>query len=428
MPFKPWKISDFIGLFRRLVPDAYSVPMETEAGGQGADPVYGFAAQSTRVSEAINTTQQSYFIFPHSQQTGEPASGPSNAQVTLLVSRTSSAGTITIPAGTVFVADVLNSDGTILDGEFFISQNDLIFGPGQLGPVVCFCKAERIGYQGNVRAGSIKRFALLGTIAPKNVAVTGGNTLVGRPVADRITEAFVGRYFRVTSGVDANTAPRRIEAVSSGTTGDQVVFSGPALAFPATINIEIEEWSELGFAVEQPEDAVYGRHASLDAIGEERGVARRSGEPDNDYRPRIASIDDVVSPGAIQRALNRIFIPLGITFEVRETRDPLGFRGFVWDRDPWDFFDIASPGSPVYVGPNHATRHFLVIIHQGLQGEYGFFYDTTNFPTNAYDTKVLKNFYDGHPVIWESAVRQAVQELNEIKAAGVSFSIVRTNP
>lgn len=423
MAFKPWTAEDFLRLFLRIAPKSYSASLESEANGQGMDPYAAMAKVNERVSQALNTNQQAYYIRPSSLATGAPSQGEAKATVTLQISRAApAAGSVILPRGTLFVADVRAIDGTILNGDVFESTVDVTFAAGVLGPLAVPVQAVRAGYQGNVLANSIKRFVPLGNYIIKNATIGASNVVSAPPVPDRFLPTMLGRYVRIISGANINTVPRRILSVTQGAT-DVAVLDSPALTTGAA-TIEVEEWQDLGFVVSQPQAAVGGRHGTLDANGEERNIGRQPGESDNAYRKRVEAVSDVVSPGAIYRAVARVLTPYGIPFEILETRDPHGFMGFIYDLHPYDVFDIDDPLAPVYVGPTSATRFFLVKIQQGLQGDFGFFYDA-NVLNNAYDVSNMLNFYDGTPVIWNSLVRAVEESLNQAKAAGIAFRIVR---
>jgi hypothetical protein len=100
----------------------------------------------------------------------------------------------------------------------------------------------------------------------------------------------------------------------------------------------ILDWAkELGVVVRNTgENVTPGAYPMLDAIGEERGIYRAPGEPDESFRLRVAAIADVVSPNAIRRIGNRIWSQYGGVVCLREVGYPL-FPGVYPD---------AAPGAP----------------------------------------------------------------------------------
>jgi hypothetical protein len=98
----------------------------------------------------------------------------------------------------------------------------------------------------------------------------------------------------------------------------------------------------------------------LDAIGEDRGVPRHSGEPDDAYRKRVHTPADVVTPNAIRRALNRALGAIPWCF--REVGGPL-LPGFYFDRVDIDadYYDAdtvlctGTVGSGSAIDPTTAT-------------------------------------------------------------------------
>ena len=77
-------------------------------------------------------------------------------------------------------------------------------------------------------------------------------------------------------------------------------------------------------------DTVDGRPASLDQLGQDRGIVRRSGESDSAHLARCRSLPDTISPDAIDRALTNLLLPQGIAWHVYETWDApfaIGYNG-----------------------------------------------------------------------------------------------------
>lgn len=71
--------------------------------------------------------------------------------------------------------------------------------------------------------------------------------------------------------------------------------------------------------VEQVDDTSGGRAPMLDGLGEDRGIVRSTFESDDQYRLRIRSLPDTVSPDAIVRAVTAYLAPYGLDFNFIET-------------------------------------------------------------------------------------------------------------
>lgn len=75
--------------------------------------------------------------------------------------------------------------------------------------------------------------------------------------------------------------------------------------------------------VRQVTSATGGVDADLDQLGADRGIARQVGESDAQYRARVRSLPDTISPDAIQRSIAAVLVPFGSpAFDFEETWDP----------------------------------------------------------------------------------------------------------
>jgi hypothetical protein len=91
--------------------------------------------------------------------------------------------------------------------------------------------------------------------------------------------------------------------------------------------------SDLHVVLTNEDSPTGGRAGFLDELGNERGLPRFDNELDSDYRDRVSKPADVVSPGAIIRAVNRLLEPFGEEVCLREVGRPL-FRGMFYDTEP----------------------------------------------------------------------------------------------
>lgn len=428
MAFQPLTEPDLLALWRTLFPRGYTRPIETEASGQGLDLVSAHAVQFARAAEGANNTFGAIYLRPHSTQTAEPASGARYASAVLEILRAPPAtGAITLIAGVEFVATIRTETGEVLDGVRFRVLSDTLIPAGSLGPVNVPVLASRVGWSSNVPAGSVDHFALRGSAHIVAATIQPGNVLAdtaGAGGTDRLTPAMVGQYVRLVGGVNGGTVPRRIISVTQPTVTDPHAYAlldGAPLAAPDTTTyVDVLEFADLGLTVTQPADAVGGRDGWLDAIGAERNAPRQRNEDDEAYRLRLVTLDDVVSPGAMERIAARVLSPLGIPWRIIETRDPFTLIGFIWDFHAYDFGDF---NNGIIFAP--ATRYFAILVGPGNQGEFGFAYDAP-YPSNAYDATnaAALNAYDGYPISYYSALAALWAAVERARAAGIAWDLV----
>lgn len=427
MAFQPSTDAELLELWRSLFPRGFSAPIEEEADGQGFDAFAQQIEQFLRASDAANVTTQAYYLRAHSTQTAPPSRGALAASGSVSVARSApTPGPVTISEGTAFVADIRTPQGDVLDGSLFVATADTLLPAGSTAsiavPVVC----SRTGYQGNVPADSIRRFALRGRATIPTPTIEAGNVLRDSGLPDRLTESMVGQYVRLIGGANGGAVPRRILSVTQGVATSTAVLDGAALIAPDTLSsAEVEEFADLGLEVSQPSDMAGGRSGFLDAIARDRNTGRRTGETDEALRLRLSFLDDVVSPAAIVRAASRALSPYGIRFRFLETRDLIGgIGGFIYEFSPYDAFDLFSPSGPVYVSLSGSTRFFVIVVSGGSQGEFGFAYDPP-YPRNAYDGSNALNFFDGYPVGYMTGLAELWDVINRARAAGIGWLIVR---
>lgn len=173
---------------------------------------------------------------------------------------------------------------------------------------------------------------------------------------------------RISGVVGTFNPGERVEQPLSGAEGDVLLVSGNRMLlqrrngtfttdpiqgeFGATANVDAKEqnenlvpeanaagwlivdWAEdLLVSVTNEEQPTGGKCGFLDELGNERGIQRGVGEGDEEYRKRVATPADVVSPGAVIRAGNGVLEPFGAEVCLREVGRPL-FQGMFYDGDP----------------------------------------------------------------------------------------------
>jgi hypothetical protein len=209
-----------------------------------------------------------------------------------------------------------------------------------------------------------------------------------------------------------------------------------------------------------------GKHATLDAIGKDRGISRHNTETDDQYRWRVIKLPDVVSLGAVNRALAQLLQPFDLVYTLRETfqheyqecwdgpspnagtptyaatmppQPPYVRNQFVYDyRRPGDplenrwldskdyrgAFIVQVPNLPTvtYRGMAYDDTAMTLADHTVTIG------DTTGWRAQtAYDTvpsDYIKNgAYDGKDAGKSSFYLRLAQTLDAVKAAGISYGI-----
>lgn len=427
---REWTSEDYLALWRRLFPRAYTRPMEQEREGEGLDMVAAQAAIFARVDEAIRETTQRYFLEPHTLQQSAPASLAAAASAVLQLTRTGDASyDVPLFTGTRVVVMYRDTRGEWREGLEFAVAEDTTLAAGDVGPIDLPVIGTRVGYLGNVGAGAISAFVLRGsaTIEDATVVPSALTEVLNDGGVDRFTASQVGQFLAFRSGPNLGQT-RRIDNVL----GQVATVQGAALS-AGVGDAEVLEFEDLGLVVTQPDAATGGLDAWLDAIGAERLIFRQLTESADAYRARIAQLPDVVSPLAIERILNGILTPAGIPWVLRETLDPDTLFGMVMDVSPLDTtrFWWAWPGG-FYV-PN--VRFFVISVGITGAGESGFAMDAeleagAPYIANALDAAEpappaggMTNAYDGRPVDYLSAIAAAWAAVNRARAGGVGFVI-----
>ena len=440
MPFPPLTKEEVIELWRRINPPSYTVPIEDEQNGQGFDIPNAQAAIFAEADQQVDETFQSHYLKPSAIQTSDPASGPVRATTTVEISRnTSTAGALPLDRGALLVAEQIGSLGQTIRLIDFELVEDVLLPVGDRGPFVANVQAVLPGYFGNVKAGAITGFRELGRAQVQPCTVISALELQrvdappGAALTDRFTQGMQGRFVTLL-GLPGGAQPA-FKIVSVDVINQIAVLDPPMAAGDVGavgVTCEVAELEDLGVVVTQPDDATGGLLASLDAIGFDRRAGRVVGEQDEEYRTRLCTLDDTISPGAIARIAATILGPCGIDFTLKETRDVDTLKGFVWDVDPFDFGQISAiPNNgvgdlfgegAVYMSEGTATTFFIICVGITNDGEFGAPYDAAPpgiDPANAWS----QFFWDGQPVEYNSCLGQLFEQINGAKGAGIAFTL-----
>ncbi|CAB4155049.1 hypothetical protein UFOVP650_69 [uncultured Caudovirales phage] len=439
---KVWTKDDYLALWRASLPRFYTSTIEDTPG---FDVPAAQAAIFARFEQAINTTQ-GYYLREHSIQTGPVARGAAKAQGVVQVARLAAVGALTLPASTRLPARQLGTYGESVLLGHYVTKADVVFADGFVGAQSVAVEAEFPGYSGNLEfGGQITEFAELGRALVRAVVAQHSATasLLVRdvpPSEDTQWDVFpadgAGRYVRLVQLTTALASDvrvvRRVAGIASanGTTAYWVSPPLDASDLGKVLQVEVEEWGDLGLSVTQPSPILGGVSDMLGAIGDDRRAQRVPGETDDQFSDRLQNLGDTVSPAAIERKVGSILDPLGIEWCLRETADLDTLMGFTYDIHPFDAGDLALmvklPGSgfvgqgAVWLGPQTMRRFFIVCVERSQLGDFGFGYDYTTAATdyvNAWD----QAGWDGRPLVFQAVLARVWQEVNQTRAGGVGF-------
>lgn len=185
---------------------------------------------------------------------------------------------------------------------------------------------------------------------------------------------------------------------------------------------QIVDWKEMGFIIDNIGVPEGGADDMLRILGDERGVSQQADESDSDFSRRASQLTDVVSPQAIQRAINRHLRPFdlkGLAIDVSN-----GLDGFFLDSDALDHTGVPDfTEFKVLLSLDHAYGHFCVFLpYIPFDTDYQFHWDSVEVETpSAWGIP----FWDGVPPEVDGAYRAIYDEVDRIRLGGVSFVMIR---
>lgn len=209
----------------------------------------------------------------------------------------------------------------------------------------------------------------------------------------------------------------------------------PDMAAESAAAWRVVDWhDEALFTVTNVARPSGGRSGMLDTLGRERLISRSSGEDDESYRKRVATVADVVSPNAVRRAGNRVLAPLGASIFLREvglaTLPGLYFEGDAGSIDPavsyaYDMDFASRPEDRFKLAFDYTEfRAFMLIGVPDIGlGDFGCAYDA-GF-SNAYDAAPFYAFADGFPVTAAIYYRAVWQAVDGVRGGGVGFDLYK---
>lgn len=319
---------DLLAVWRRDMDPGYTEPLETESGGRGLDVIAGLAAMLERASLAVDLSTQALYLKPHSTQTQPPASGEAVAVGEVEVyRRIVVGGPIPLDDGDEIIATFLGVNGEEENAPVFEHVGDRTIPAGTEGPTVINVRCQRPGFQGNVKAGTEGRFPERrgGEFVVTNFAA--GVITVDTAAGDKFLPTMSGMFWRFTSGPNLGAYARRITFLTSSTAA--LDASGGMVAHGAAAG-EVVDWQTVGDFRLVFRGTSGGRSGELDMLARERTeIGRAIDEDDEDFRARVTTLPEVVTPNSLIRALSALLDPLGIPFEFIE----------VFEQDVGFFFD-----------------------------------------------------------------------------------------
>jgi len=216
--------------------------------------------------------------------------------------------------------------------------------------------------------------------------------------------------------------------------------------------VEDPPMGDITIRARQESEVTGGLSPALDQQGADRGIYRGVGELDASYRGRIRALPDNISPNAVDRALQQLLLPFGISYDFIETFDvryqtcwdapPDSIAGSQYDPN---LFCYDDPRSPVpfrnrWLDESEHRGAFIVAVPAyGPVSDVGLAYDDTamnaadlanplgNRAVCAYDAPAsVESFgyrlgcFDGYDVGRATTMKALYDTLQNIKAAGIA--------
>ena len=179
-------------------------------------------------------------------------------------------------------------------------------GPAYATGTVEFLRVAATAGAVRIKAGTLVQTSRNGRMFRTTETVEFGALALG-PIACPVVAVDVGEEYNVPGTVvtpSGITLPGEIDTVFRMFQQDT---SG------------VDDWLDGTITVRQILACTGGRSPWLDALGQDRGITRNEGEPDDVYRFRVRGLPDNLTPAAIQRALNALADKWGVTYEFIET-------------------------------------------------------------------------------------------------------------
>lgn len=229
----------------------------------------------------------------------------------------------------------------------------------------------------------------------------------------------------------------RVSAHSSVTVQPEIGRVTVKQYMPLYADVQQANWAllnneTLGVAVVSCEAFAGGRDDDLQVLGSDRGLIRQPNETDEQFRQRLTTLLDAVTPAAIKRAVNAAMRPFGYTGDAIDVGN--GLTGYFLDNDYLDYYESgdAYPEDPwlVPLSEEETRWFFLVLLPYLAAGEFGIFLDEGPVFLDEDHDEWLGSFLgfgflDGFPVDAYAAFAGLWSTINKIKMGGIRFEMTR---
>ncbi len=243
-----------------------------------------------------------------------------------------------------------------------------------------------------------------------------------------------------TVAVDSTTmfwVRGRLSTLTAHTSSPRAKLLTVFQARPLTPEIGTCEWSVLdwiglGFEVDSMMAPAGGRDDTLRLLGDSRGVFQQTGESDDQFRVRAARMADVVSPVAINKAVNRELATYGLKGKAIDVAN--GFDGFFLDEDFLDYYAPGDPAdaplSPYKLPIDHGEAYggFFVIVPFLDRGDnFGFEWGGTRAQTVLGEQTTAAwgvGYYGGYAITADASYRSIFDAVDKARAGGIGFTMI----
>ena len=163
------------------------------------------------------------------------------------------------------------------------------------------------------------------------VSYAAGTLTIDPDEGDGFVPTMTGMLWRFTSGANLGSYARRLIIVDADTATIEdtagLVTQGAGVG-------QVVDFQDVGNFVLTFQGTAGGRSGELDLLGSDRTQTGRAfGEGDEDFRARIGSLPEAITPNAIIRAIAAVLEPVNVPFQFVE----------VWEAGVGFFFSGDSP-------------------------------------------------------------------------------------
>lgn len=286
-PLKFYTAAELQSVWVSAVDTHYAAPY-LAAGDGGGFEIYTQAFKVLSiVSKAVERSLEACYILPHSGQTSEPAQGGAKARVMIRVTRGNDIHKPLLFSAGTFIEQYANDYGEtgtteVQTNRRFKFLSNLVFNPGEIGPLYVEVEAENIGYGYNYCYPNTLNTLVQPGVGFENehgtVEITPGKptpVLITANESDVIIPQHIGQTIEFVDGANIGTITRVI-----GYEGPNLNATPPHGGKALLESIWIIETSITGVISE-------GEHVRQDSTGSQ-GVVMRISENGPSGKSRIA--------------------------------------------------------------------------------------------------------------------------------------------